>query len=121
VISYEEYFPYGSTSYQSGRSAADVSLKRYRYTGKERDEETGFSYHKAKYLAPWLGRWTAPDPMGINHAFDLYEYADGNPVKFIDPEGREPTTTYLGSSGDARYIARLEKTWGGNQLESGSG
>ena len=31
------------TSYQAGRSAAEVSLKRYRYTGKERDEESGLS------------------------------------------------------------------------------
>src|SRR5262249_44421151 len=36
VISYEEYYPYGSTSCQTGRGAAEVSLKRYRYTGKER-------------------------------------------------------------------------------------
>ena len=37
IISYEEYYPFGSTSFQSGRSTAEVSLKRYRYTGKERD------------------------------------------------------------------------------------
>ena len=42
IISYEEYYPYGSTSYQAVRSQTEVSLKRYRYTGKERDEETGF-------------------------------------------------------------------------------
>jgi len=40
IISYEEYYPYGSTSFQSGRSMAEVKLKRYRYTGKERDEES---------------------------------------------------------------------------------
>ena len=34
IISYEEYYPYGSTSYQAGRSMAEVSLKRYRYTGQ---------------------------------------------------------------------------------------
>ena len=65
IISYEEYYPYGSTSYQAGRSAAEVSLKRYRYTGKERDEETGFSYHAARYYAAWLGRWMSADPTGI--------------------------------------------------------
>ena len=37
VISYEEYYPFGSTSYRSGKSSAEVSLKRYRYCGKERD------------------------------------------------------------------------------------
>lgn len=45
VISFEEYYPFGSTSFQSGRSTAEVRLKRYRYTGKERDEKSGFNYH----------------------------------------------------------------------------
>ena len=48
LISYEEYHPYGTTSFRAG-TAAEVSLKRYRWTGKERDEETGFSYHGARY------------------------------------------------------------------------
>ena len=64
VISYEEYHPYGTTAYQSGTGAAEVSLKRYRYTGKERDEETGLYYHGARYYAPWLARWSAADPDG---------------------------------------------------------
>ena len=37
VITYEEYFPYGSTSYQAVRSQTETP-KRYRYTGKERDD-----------------------------------------------------------------------------------
>ena len=37
VISYEEYYPFGSTSYRSGKSSAEVSLKRYRYCGKVSD------------------------------------------------------------------------------------
>ena len=40
IISYEEYYPYGSTSYQAGRSNTETP-KRYRYTGMERDEESG--------------------------------------------------------------------------------
>ncbi|MEQ1575555.1 MAG: toxin TcdB middle/C-terminal domain-containing protein, partial [Vicinamibacterales bacterium] len=66
LVSYEEYHPYGTTAFQAGRSAAEVSLKRYRYTGKERDEETGFAYHDARYYAPWLGRWTSCDPTGLD-------------------------------------------------------
>ena len=54
VITYEEYHPYGTTSWQAGRTLAEVSLKRYRYTGMERDEESGFGYHGARYYAPWL-------------------------------------------------------------------
>ncbi|MCB0087989.1 MAG: hypothetical protein KDE54_08750, partial [Caldilineaceae bacterium] len=39
IISYEEYFPYGSTSYQAVDKEMKAAAKRYRYTGKERDEE----------------------------------------------------------------------------------
>jgi RHS repeat-associated protein len=85
LISYEEYYPYGTTSFQAGRSAAEVSLKRYRYTGKERDGETGLSYHGARYYAPWVGRWISCDPIFENT--NLYEYARNNPLIFSDSDG----------------------------------
>jgi RHS repeat-associated protein len=86
VISYEEYYPYGSTSYQAGHSVAEVSLKRYRYTGKERDEETGLSYHGARYYAPWLGRWISsdPDPNQFSSTFVAFS---NSPVNQIDLNG----------------------------------
>ncbi|MDC0721967.1 RHS repeat domain-containing protein [Nannocystis bainbridge] len=43
VISYEEFHPYGTSSYRAANSAIEVSAKRYRYTGQERDEETGLA------------------------------------------------------------------------------
>jgi RHS repeat-associated protein len=87
IISYEEYHPYGSTAYQSGRSIAEVSLKRYRYTGMERDAETGLGYHSARYYAPWLARWTSADPAGTRDDVNLFAYARGNPVSFSDRTG----------------------------------
>ena len=88
IISYEEYHPYGSTSYQAGRSVAEVSLKRYRYTGKERDEETGLNYHGARYYAPWLGRWTSIDPAGAKDGPNLYLYVSANPLTESDGSDR---------------------------------
>jgi RHS repeat-associated protein len=88
IISYEEYCPYGSTSYQAVRSRTETP-KRYRYTGKERDEESGLYYYGARYYAPWLGRWTSPDPAGIAGAPNLYVYARNSPVRFGDPNGAE--------------------------------
>jgi RHS repeat-associated protein len=90
VISYEEHFPFGATSYQAVASATDVA-KRYRFTGKERDEENLFYYHGARYYAPWLGRWTACDPIGIADGVNLYRYVRNNPPRLIDKAGHEGT------------------------------
>jgi RHS repeat-associated protein len=91
VISYEEYFPYGSTSYQAVNQRIKAAAKRYRYTGKERDEETGFAYHGARYYASWLGRWTACDPLFDRSCNSLYAYVHNDPINRFDPDGREDT------------------------------
>ncbi len=89
IISYEEYTPYGSTAYQAVRNQTDTS-KRYRYTGKERDEESGLYYHGARYYAVWIGRWVAIDPHQVNNNFvSSYSYSNLNPVLFIDPDGKD--------------------------------
>ncbi len=87
VISYEEYHPYGTSSYRAANSGVDVSERRYRYTGKERDEETGLGYHGARYYACWLGRWTASDPIGLGDGVNRYAYVRGSPISLRDPSG----------------------------------
>jgi len=86
IISYEEYTPYGSSSYQAVRSQSETP-KRYRYTGKERDEESGLYYHGARYYAPWLGRWTATDPAGMVEGTNVYAFVSNNPINRSDPAG----------------------------------
>ena len=93
IISYEEYYPYGSTSYQAGRSAAEVSLKRYRHTGKERDEETGFAYYGFRYYAFVLGRWTSTDPLSLQDGSNLYCFMRANPVSLVDLVGTDSKPT----------------------------
>lgn len=110
IISYEEYYPYGSTSFQSGRSGAEVSLKRYRYCASERDEETGLYYFGARYYIPWLARWSSLDPINSENYnmqkgygleknmerqfLDLcassYEYCYDNPINYNDLNGEQP-------------------------------
>jgi RHS repeat-associated protein len=89
LISYEEYHPYGTTAFQTMNSTAEVPLKRYRYTGKERDEESGLYYHGARYYAPWLARWTAADPIGVGGGMNVYAHVRGNPLSFADPDGTD--------------------------------
>lgn len=91
IISYEEYHPYGTTAYQAMNSSIAAVAKRYRYTGKERDEETGLYYHGARYYIPWLCRWTAVDPLETEYAgISPYCYSFNNPVIFNDPSGQAP-------------------------------
>jgi RHS repeat-associated protein len=92
IISYEEYYPYGSTSYQGVRSQTETP-KRYRYTGKERDDETGFSYHGARYYAAWVGRWMSCDPAGLVDGVGLYIYARSNPVSYVDRAGTDSNSS----------------------------
>ena len=109
IITYEEYTPYGSTSYQAVRSETETP-KRYRYTGKERDEESGFYYHGARYYASWLGRWTAVDPAVLVDGVNAYRYVLNNPVKFWDPNGSEPATGHWEVTNNLKkFKPRLER------------
>ena len=90
IISYEEYYPYGSTSYQAVTSQIQAPRKRYRYTGMERDEETGFNYHGARYYVLWLGRWASADPAGLVDGVNLFRYARVNPIRLVDQDGEKP-------------------------------
>ncbi len=71
-------------------SSRTETPKRCRYTGKERDEETGFTYHGARYYTPWLGRWTSCDPQAIAGGVNLYRYTGCRPTKLVDHTGLAP-------------------------------
>ncbi len=95
-ITYEEYYPYGSTAYQAKNTVIKAAAKRYRYTGMERDEESGLEYHSARYYAGWLGRWTAVDTIGVGDGLNVYLYASNNPIYYSDSFG---TTSIPGQTG----------------------
>ncbi len=88
VISYEEYHPYGTTAYQAKNTSIRSAAKHYRYTGMERDDESGLEYHSARYYLPWLGRWVNCDPTDIKAGVNFYAYVKNNPVIKIDSTGK---------------------------------
>jgi RHS repeat-associated protein len=92
LISYEEYHPYGSSAYHAVNSTVEAPPKRYRYTGMERDEETGLNYHYARYLSTSLGRWLSSDPLSIRSGLNCWLYSNDNPICFVDPNGARPRT-----------------------------
>ena len=60
-------------------------------TGKERDEETGYNYHGARYYdANLLNNWLSVDPMADKYPdISPYNYCAWNPVRLVDPDGME--------------------------------
>jgi RHS repeat-associated protein len=87
LLWHEDYRPYGERYLNE---STDVDAKWY--TGKPTEDETGLSYFGARWYDPKVGRFMAVDPVGVMpdnvHSFNRYAYANNNPYKYIDPDGR---------------------------------
>jgi RHS repeat-associated protein len=84
VTSREEYTPYGETAF------GGYARKRYRFTGMERDEESGLGYHGLRYYSPWIGSWISPDPLGAAAGINPYQYCASSPMAHVDTTGAQP-------------------------------
>lgn len=86
AIQYLHYMPYGQLLVNQMPYGYD---ERYKFTGKERDSETGYDYFGARYYAPLLLHWTTVDPLADKYpGISPYAYCNWNPIKFVDPDGR---------------------------------
>lgn len=85
IVSFEESFPYGGSSYNADRKY--VGVKRFRYSSKERDEENGCYYYGARYYAAWIGRWSSSDPAQLVDGVNLFMFVQCNPVSKFDDRG----------------------------------
>ena len=80
--------PFGES--MAEQKAGGYSTK-YRFTGKEVDEETGLYYFGARYYDPRISLWYGVDPRTEKYPnFSSYTYTFNNPIKFVDPDGRAP-------------------------------
>jgi len=87
------------------------NLTLFSFSGKELDTETGLYYYGARYLNPRTSMWISADPAlgeyvpqagkgsdglpgfgGVYNAINkhVYAYTHNNPLKYVDPDGREP-------------------------------
>ena len=91
------------------------------FTGKERDEETGYGYFGARYMDHELmTMWLSVDPMADKYpSISPYAYCAWNPVKLVDPDGKEiddyfsESGKYLGSDNATTNNVRIigEYAW----------
>ena len=81
------------------------------FTGKERDAESGLDYFGARYVSSAQGRWTSPDAINLtdervpnpSNTLNKYIYGGNNPLKFIDPDGRDITLFYTETGPAGHY------------------
>ena len=87
VYQHNEYFPYGETFVEE-RNGAEYT--NYLFSGKELDAETGLYYFGARYHDPRTSVFFGADPMVDKYpGISPYAYCGNNPIRFIDPDGRE--------------------------------
>jgi RHS repeat-associated protein len=71
---------------------------KYKFTGKERDNETGYDYFGARYYDSRIGNWTSTDPLFEKHIrWSPYNYVLRNPMILIDPDGEQIVVVFSGA------------------------
>jgi RHS repeat-associated protein len=113
VTARHDYNPFGEEIASSKRvpeiGYADDSIRK-QFTGYERDVETQLDSAQARVFSFTHGRFLSTDPIFLKEdrltnpqQFNLFAYADNNPLKYIDPTGMAPDLTIIGD--DATLLA----------------
>ena len=94
-------------------AATETTLK---FTGKERDAETGLDYFGARDFSGAQGRFTSPDPIHIMpqklvdpQQWNMYAYGRNNPLRFVDPTGMYVDDCANGDKACTKRIDKFEK------------
>jgi RHS repeat-associated protein len=92
IAQHIEYIPYGEVFVEERNNSFSTN---YLFNAKELDNETGLYYYGARYLDPTGAMWLSVDPLFEKYAgMSPYNYCMGNPVKMVDPDGREATSEF---------------------------
>lgn len=92
VAEYQHYYPFGMQIEALGYSSGFDLPNNYRYNGKELQTDYGLEWYDygARFYDPQLGSWHVIDPAAeLSRKWSPYSYAMNNPIKYIDPDGRD--------------------------------
>ncbi|PLW93072.1 MAG: hypothetical protein C0592_07485, partial [Marinilabiliales bacterium] len=96
VCEHLQYLPFGEMFIYQNKNEHAV---RYKFSAKELDPETNYTYFGARYYDSDLSVWLSVDPMSDKHAdYTPYAYCFNNPITYIDPFGLD--TVLFNSSGE---------------------
>ena len=106
AVQHLQYLPYGERYVDQRMSGYN---ERFTFTGKERDEETGYGYFGARYMDHELmTMWLSVDPLADKYpSISPYAYCAWNPVKLVDPDGNEAFDNddcYINSKGEVKWF-----------------
>lgn len=102
VISAQDYDAWG---YQLENRSYNSSAMKYDFTGKERDNETSYDYFGARYYDSRIANWTSIDPLFEKHIqWSSYNYVLRNPIRLIDPDGKQIDFYYVNGSNSATMV-----------------
>ncbi|MCA3774830.1 MAG: toxin [Cutibacterium sp.] len=93
IISYEEFHPYGTSAFRLMRTATEAPAKRYSFTGMEKDEESGLSYHFRRIFFVHICKWISSDDPSSRDGLNYYCYARNNPINRKDTNGAQSTNS----------------------------
>ena len=95
-VQYIHYAPYGEQIANKTPYGYD---ERFKFTGKERDWETGYDYFGARFYDHRKGIWNSVDPLADKYPnVTPYLYCNGNPIMLVDPDGRSTKDVIIGYS-----------------------
>ncbi|MBQ8020853.1 MAG: hypothetical protein IJ263_10700, partial [Paludibacteraceae bacterium] len=101
IAQHIEYIPYGEVFVEERNNSFSTN---YLFNAKELDNETGLYYYGARYLDPTGAMWLSVDPLFEKYAgMSPYNYCAGNPVKLVDPDGRDVEALNQESSQNMEY------------------
>ncbi len=107
VVWKESYLPYG---HRLQAPAAGANDKLW-YAGKQLDPHTGLSYMGARYYSPVVGRFMGVDPVEFKedniHSLNRYAYANNNPYRYVDPDGRQAQPSVYPNFDPMEYLRSL--------------